>query len=275
MIIFVKLTETQIMGADVGPFMVFSNVDNFVISYGINIPKQSLIDGVSITVPDSTASVKIVSNGHCTNEIVVFISGTVPLTSTTTSTSTSSTSTTTLRPGQSTTSTTSTTIRPASTTTTTTKQPRSTTTTSTSTTTTAGPSLPLTTTSTSSTSTSTTSTSTSTTSSSTTSTSTSSTTTTTLREIEVRITTGPPYCAGGQVITVYPYGADTSGCDCLLCAGDTLYLNPSHTVPILTVYSTLYNYVYQTGQGGDPPCDAVWYLTNTSQVFTTTGLGCP
>ena len=162
---------------------------------------------------------------------------------------------------------------PASTTTTT-KLPRSTTTSTSSTTTTTRPPMPLTTTSTSSTSTSTTSTSTSSSTTSSTSTSSTSTTTTTIRVIEVRITTGGQ-CTGGQVVTVYPSGGDMDNCDCLLCAGDILYLNSAHTIPLLTVYSNLYNYVYQIGQGGNPPCNNVWILSNDSGVYTPTPLNCP
>ena len=116
--IFVKLNTAD---SDTGPFMVYSNVDGYITAYGINITKANLTNGVTVTVPDFTTSVKIRSNGKCTNSIIVNIA---PAGSTTT--------TTTVRPSSTTTSSTTT----SSTTTTTTSgggQPGSTTTSSTST----------------------------------------------------------------------------------------------------------------------------------------------
>jgi hypothetical protein len=69
--VFVKLTSA---GSDTGPFMVYSNIDGYVYAYGVNISKSALTTGLYITVPDYTTSVKIRSNGKCTNNIIVNIS---------------------------------------------------------------------------------------------------------------------------------------------------------------------------------------------------------
>ena len=68
--IFVKLNTA---GGDTGPFMIYSNVDGYIVAYGINISKANLTSGVTINVPDFTTSVKIRSNGKCTNSIIVNI----------------------------------------------------------------------------------------------------------------------------------------------------------------------------------------------------------
>lgn len=69
--VFVKLTSA---GSDTGPFMVYSNVDGYVYAYGVNISKAALQAGLFITMPNFTTSVKIRSNGKCTNSIIVNIS---------------------------------------------------------------------------------------------------------------------------------------------------------------------------------------------------------
>lgn len=122
--IFVKLNTA---GSDTGPFMVYSNVDGYITAYGINITKANLTSGVTVTVPDFTTSVKIRSNGKCTNSIIVNIAPAGSTTTTTTvipsTTTTSSTTTTTTsgggQPGSTTTSSTTTSSTTTSSTTTT------------------------------------------------------------------------------------------------------------------------------------------------------------
>jgi hypothetical protein len=66
--IFVQLNTG---GSDTGPFMVYSNLNNYEApAYG-PYTKAQLLAGVTITVPDSTTSIKIRSNGHCVNSIIV------------------------------------------------------------------------------------------------------------------------------------------------------------------------------------------------------------
>lgn len=66
--IFVKLNT---VGSNAGPFMVYSNLNNYQApAYGPYTTAQ-LLAGVTITVPDATTSVKIRSNGNCVNSITV------------------------------------------------------------------------------------------------------------------------------------------------------------------------------------------------------------
>lgn len=66
--IFVKLNT---VGIDAGPFMVYSNLNNYAApAYG-PFTEPALSAGVTITVPDATTSVRIRSNGKCTNSIIV------------------------------------------------------------------------------------------------------------------------------------------------------------------------------------------------------------
>jgi hypothetical protein len=51
--------------------MVYSNLSNYAApAYG-PYTKAQLLAGVTITVPDSTTSVKIRNNGKCTNSIII------------------------------------------------------------------------------------------------------------------------------------------------------------------------------------------------------------
>jgi len=72
--IFVQLNTS---GSDTGPFMVYSNLNNYQApAYG-PYTKAQLTTGVNIIVPDSATSVKIRNNGKCTNSIVLNIPGVV------------------------------------------------------------------------------------------------------------------------------------------------------------------------------------------------------
>lgn len=84
--IFVKLNT---VGIDAGPFMVYSNLNNYQApAYG-PFTKTQLLAGVTINVPDVTTGIKIRSNGHCVNSILL----TIPTTTSTTTTSTTTTTT--------------------------------------------------------------------------------------------------------------------------------------------------------------------------------------
>lgn len=92
--ILVKLTTA---GLDTGPFMVYSNLNNYQApAYG-PYTKSQMLAGVTITVPNSTTNIRIRSNSKCVNNIFLTLPTTTTSTSTTT-TSTSTTSTTTCAP---------------------------------------------------------------------------------------------------------------------------------------------------------------------------------
>lgn len=110
------------VGADAGPFDLYSDTDGYVSAFETNISKASLLAGfASANCPDGTVYVRIKSVGDCTNYIDVHIEG-VPIPSTTTTTS-SSTSTTTSTSTSSTSTTTTTSTTPPTTTSTTTQNP--------------------------------------------------------------------------------------------------------------------------------------------------------
>jgi len=66
--IFVQLNTA---GSATGPFMIYSDVDSFLYAYGVNITKVALLAGLYVTVPALTTSLKIRSNGTCTNSITL------------------------------------------------------------------------------------------------------------------------------------------------------------------------------------------------------------
>lgn len=89
MTVLITLTTA---GADTGPFNLFSNVDGFMSSFETNVSKGDLLAGYSsYLVPDGTTTIKVASNGICTNNIDISISTT---TSTTTASPTTTTTTT-------------------------------------------------------------------------------------------------------------------------------------------------------------------------------------
>jgi len=114
--IYILLTS---VGADAGPFDLYSDTDGYVSAFENNISKASLLAGFASTnCPDGTVYVRIKSDGECLNYIDVHIEG-VPIPPTTTTTSSSTTTTT----STSTSTTTTTTLIPPTTTTTTTANP--------------------------------------------------------------------------------------------------------------------------------------------------------
>jgi hypothetical protein len=79
MYIFITLTSA---GADSGPFNLFSNVGGFTSAFATGVSKASLLAGYSVIAPAGTTTVRIMSNGVCTN----FIDVAVGITTTTTTT---------------------------------------------------------------------------------------------------------------------------------------------------------------------------------------------
>lgn len=67
------LVKLDTAGLDVGPFMVYSNLNNYEApAYG-PYTKSQLTTGVVISMPESVTSVKVRSNGKCTSSIIVNI----------------------------------------------------------------------------------------------------------------------------------------------------------------------------------------------------------
>ncbi len=89
MTVFITLT---IAGSDSGPFDLYSNLDGYTSAFESGVSKASLLAGYSSSlVPDFTSTIRIKSNGVCTNYIDVLVDSP---TTTTTSSSTSTTTTT-------------------------------------------------------------------------------------------------------------------------------------------------------------------------------------
>ena len=84
MTIYILLTTPA---TDAGPFNLYSDVDGFVAPFSINVSKATLLGGYSVTVPNGTTIVRIVSVGDCTNYIDFEVGGgPIPTTTTTSST---------------------------------------------------------------------------------------------------------------------------------------------------------------------------------------------
>lgn len=59
-----------IAGADSGPFDLYSNVDSFTTPFEFNVTRSSLLLGyTSSLIPDAATTVRVKSNGDCTNFI--------------------------------------------------------------------------------------------------------------------------------------------------------------------------------------------------------------
>jgi hypothetical protein len=81
--ILVKINTASL---DTGPFMVYTNHNNYQApAYG-PYTRAQMLAGVTISVPDSTIGVRVRSNGVCTNDVITLLP--VPSTTTTTSTTT-------------------------------------------------------------------------------------------------------------------------------------------------------------------------------------------
>lgn len=77
--IFITITSS---GADTGPFNLYSNADAFVSAFAVGVSKAALVAGYSIVAPAGTTTVRIMSNGVCTNFIDVAVSTTTTTTTT-------------------------------------------------------------------------------------------------------------------------------------------------------------------------------------------------
>jgi hypothetical protein len=101
MTVLITLTTA---GSDSGPFDLYSNLDGYVSAFESGVSKSALLAGYSSSlVPDYTTTIRVKSNGVCTNYVDILLE------------STTTTSTTTVAP----TTTTSTTVSPTTTSTTT------------------------------------------------------------------------------------------------------------------------------------------------------------
>lgn len=80
MYVFITLTSA---GADAGPFNLYSDVDGFVSAFDTGVSKAVLLSGYSVIAPAGTTTVRIISNGVCTNYIDVVIGATTTTTTTT------------------------------------------------------------------------------------------------------------------------------------------------------------------------------------------------
>lgn len=75
--IYITLTSA---GADSGPFNLYSDVDGFVSAFDTNVSKSTLLAGYSTIAPAGTTTVRIMSNGACTNFIDVIVGTTTTTT---------------------------------------------------------------------------------------------------------------------------------------------------------------------------------------------------
>ena len=174
----VLVTLNSNIGADLGPFNVFSNADGYTNPLAVGVSRPIMINGLPLNgIPSNATIIRVISTGDCTNQVDIPIN-LLPVTTSSTTTLAPTTTTTTTAAVITTTSTT--TVAATTTTTSTTQAPTTTTSTTQAPTTTSTTTLAPTTTTTSTTgapaTTSTTSSTTSTTSSTSSTTTTSSTT---------------------------------------------------------------------------------------------------
>lgn len=96
MAITVTITLTT-AGADTGPFSLYSNIDGYLVAFETGVPKASLEAGyLTSLVPDSTETIRVLSESVlCTNYVNLVIGGTPPTTTTTTTVEPTTTTTTT------------------------------------------------------------------------------------------------------------------------------------------------------------------------------------
>lgn len=60
------------IGADAGPFNIYSDVDGFISAFAIDVTRDDLLAGYSTNlIPDNTNEVKINSIGYCVNSILI------------------------------------------------------------------------------------------------------------------------------------------------------------------------------------------------------------
>jgi hypothetical protein len=72
-------------GTDTGPFNLFSNVDGYVTAFETGVSRSALLAGYTTSLATvGTTTVRIKSNGLCTNFIDVVLTGSTTTTTTTT-----------------------------------------------------------------------------------------------------------------------------------------------------------------------------------------------
>jgi len=91
------LITLTIAGTDSGPFDLYSNLDGFSSAFETGVSKAALLGGYSSSlVPDYTATIRVKSDGVCTNYIDIKVDPPVVSTTTTTTVAPTTTTTTTL-----------------------------------------------------------------------------------------------------------------------------------------------------------------------------------
>lgn len=79
------LITLVIAGADSGPFNLYSNLDGYVTAFESGVPKASLLAGYSsVSVPDFTTIIRVLSTGTCTNYVDISVEESPTTTTTTT-----------------------------------------------------------------------------------------------------------------------------------------------------------------------------------------------
>lgn len=92
MTVLITLTTA---GFDTGPFNLYSDLDDYTSAFETGVSKASLLGGyASSLVPDFTNTIRIMSDGDCTNYIDVVVGTTTTTTTTTTVAPTTTTTTT-------------------------------------------------------------------------------------------------------------------------------------------------------------------------------------
>lgn len=86
-----QILITITAGASTGPFKIYGNLNNFATPIVSGLTRAQLTAGYTLTVPDGTTIVRVMSYGTCFKEIDLTISG--PIITTTTSSTTSTTTT--------------------------------------------------------------------------------------------------------------------------------------------------------------------------------------
>lgn len=80
MTVLITLTSA---GTDTGPFNLYSDLDGFVSAFETGVSKASLLAGYpSALVPDFTNTIRIMSDGICTNYIDIPVEVTTTTTTT-------------------------------------------------------------------------------------------------------------------------------------------------------------------------------------------------
>jgi hypothetical protein len=80
---YVYITISNV-GADAGPFNIYSDVDNYISAFEVNVSKAALEAGYpSYSVPEGTTNIRIKSvNAFCNNSVDVSIVTTTTTTTT-------------------------------------------------------------------------------------------------------------------------------------------------------------------------------------------------